>query len=538
MQSKGTKNGVVSLAFSSDFTKLELVWLNPQSGQIINAGFIPVEGIEVGTRAVLQPDSLSDAVHTLFQDLNIPKNMPISLMLPSFYTRMITLPPGLGQRDLENLLVSEAERSVLFKKDPPSIDWLFLDIEDPENEYCIYTAYPEAALNELFEVFRGLKLNINAVESNITSIIKGLLTTGTLQNDEQKRLIAILNQGNFTTIVLDGLSILSVVEVPVSLQSVNAEELIHDIQQDIAGLGDLLSGCTEVILVHNNSSVPTEALANSFSNFEEVILVEQSPYTIASLGANDPLYPCTVEALGVAMYHEMRQLPSFNLLPKVEQTNVIVQAARKKVLPFAVALNLVILALVGLVSGIMYIGNIAKGGELANLKKESQQLQGPAIPPEMYAEGLWLNRYDEFNTNVLKWMLSVEEHLPPSVWLQTLTFGHKEGSSAINLVGGSSQGKDISPFLQSIQPQFLKVEMVSSKVTPQKLAIDATLNAGEAKVAAANDGSEGSTINDAGIYYSWSAATPKVEEAAVAPAGAAPATPAATAPPAEMPPLE
>jgi hypothetical protein len=87
-QAKGNKNGLVSLAFSSDFTKLELVWLNPQSGQIINAGFIPVEGIEVGTRAVLQPDSLSDAVHTLFHDLDVPKNMPISLMLPSFYTRI------------------------------------------------------------------------------------------------------------------------------------------------------------------------------------------------------------------------------------------------------------------------------------------------------------------------------------------------------------------------------------------------------------------------------------------------------------------
>jgi hypothetical protein len=533
--------GVVSLAFSSDFTRLELVWLNTQSGQIINAGFIPLSGIDLSSREVMHAEALGQSIETLFEELNVPKNLPLALMMPSFYTRMINLPPGLSDADIQNVLVSEAERSVVFKKEAPTLDWIFLDVEDEENAYCVYSAYPSKPLNDIVDVVKGLKFNLSSVECNITALIKGLLTTGTLQNDEHKRLIIVLNEANSTTMVLDGLRIISMVEVPISLQGIKSEDIIHDLQQDISGLGNILADCSEVVLVHNNSKVTTEELASSFSNFNEVILVEQNPFTIASLGANEPLYPCTVEALGACMFSDMETLPSFSFLPYADRIKVVVNKMRAKVLPFAVLANVALLLLAGVAFGVFSLLNLQKQMELDKVKQQAlastTEQQGS---PDTYAEGLWLKRYYEFNEQVLQWMVKVQESHGTGLWLNKLTLEHTNGTPIIELQGGSRTGSDITDFLKTVQPKFIKEAMQSGTVKPEVLKVEANMATGTPTAneyegfSPASGTGEASTVTatdaKASTYYAWDAKAGKVEvapAAGAAPAAAAPPPPAA-----------
>jgi hypothetical protein len=338
--------------------------------------------------------------------------------------------------------------------------------------------------------------------------------------------------------------LISMVEVPISLQGINSEDIIHDLQQDISGLGDILSDCSEVVLVHNNSKVTTEELANSFSNFNEVILVEQNPFTIASLGANEPLYPCTVEALGACMFSEMETLPSFNFLPYGDRIKVIVDRMRTKVLPFAVLANVALALLAGLLFGVFSLLNVQKQMELDKVKQQAAaSTTAQQASPDTYAEGLWLKRYYEFNEQALQWLVKVQESHGNGIWLNQLTLENMNGSPVIELKGGSRTGSDITAFLKIVQPKFITEAIQSGTVKPEVLSLSANMSTSTetpSEYAGFNQGSTkaGATpppITDtkASTYYAWDAKAGKVE-AAPAP-GAAPAAAPAAPPPAADP---
>ncbi len=530
------QNGVVSLAFSSDFSRLELVWINTQSGQIINAGYIPITSVDLATRAILVPDNFMESVQSLFQELSIPPNLPVTLMLSSFYTRMLGLPPGMHERDLHNILVSEAERSVLFKREAPTLDWLFLNVEDAENEYCVYTAYPLSALTEMLSILNQLKINLCSVESNVTALLKGLISTGTLANDGQKRLLSILNESNFTTLVLEGAHITSLIEAPISAQNIDSSDIVNDLQQDIEGLSDLLHDCKEAIVVHNNSKVPAELLATAFAQFDEVVLVEQNHETIASLGAKKPLYPCTVEALGASMFKELASFESLNLLPKERQIEVMVADYRTKILPFAIATNVLVLALVIVAYGVLSAMNIGKTLSLDEVTKKIANHKAPDVSPEAHAKALWLKRYSDFNVSIVKWLTTVQKNLPDTLWINSITLQCVNGKSFLRLEGGSQNGQEIAGYFEKIQPTFLADKLAYSNVEPNSLNIIPSLIPFKPTTTPTpTEGSIGGLdkVNSTDIYYKWQAQAgtePTAEEATPAAATPAPAPPASPAP--------
>jgi hypothetical protein len=529
------QNGVVSMAFSSDFLRLELVWINTQSGQIINAGYIPISSVDLATRAILVPDNFMESIQSLFQELNIPPNLPVTLMLPSFYTRMLGLPPGMNDKDIHNILLDEAERSVLFKREAPALDWVFLNVDDAENEYCVYTAYPLSALTDILSILNQLKINICSVESNVTALLKGLVSTGTLANDGQKRLLSILNETNSTTLVLEGVNIVSLIEAPVSSQNIHPSDIVSDLQQDIGGLSDLLHECHEVIVVHNNSKVSADLLATAFEQFDEVVLVEQSPNTIASLGAKKPLYPCTVEALGAAMFKELASFGSLNLLPIERQIEVMVADCRVKILPFAIAANVLVLALVVLVYGVLSAMNLGKSMSLDEVNKKIANHKAPAASPETYAKELWLKRYSDFNVNIVKWLTAVQKDLPSTLWVNSISLHCVNGKSLLRLEGGSQNGQEIAGYFEKIQPTFLADKLSYSQVEPTSLTVTPSLSPFKpVTTPPSSGGSSGGLdkVNSADVYYKWQAQA-GIDPSAVP---AAEAAPAADPPPPPPPP--
>jgi hypothetical protein len=529
------QNGVVSLAFSSDFLRLELVWINTQSGQIINAGYIPITSVDLTTRAILTPDNLMESVQSLFQELNIPPNLPVTLMLPSFYTRLLGLPPGMNEKDVQQVLVGEAERSVLFKREAPTVDWLFLNVEDDQNEYCVYTAYPLSALNDLLAILNQLKINLCSVETNVSAVIKGLISTGTLANDAQKRLVTILNETNSTTLLLEGAHISSLIEAPVSPQNINPSDIVSDLKQDIVGLSDLLQDCKEVIVVHNNSKVPAQLLANAFEQFDEVVLVEQSPETIASLGAKKPLYPCTVEALGAAMFKEWASLGSLNLLPQERQLEVMVADYRVKILPFAIAANVLVLVLVVSAYGVLSAINLGKSLSLEEVNQKITHHKPPAVSLDVYAKALWLKRYGDFNVKIVQWLTAVQKELPSTLWINSLSLNSVNGKSILRLEGGSQNGQEIAEYFQKIQPSFLPEKLTYSQVQPTSLGVTPSLlpvkpETTPTQATGAPAGLD--TANSADVYYKWQAQAGADSSAASSAPAAAPAPPASSPSPA------
>jgi hypothetical protein len=407
-------------------------------------------------------------------------------------------------------------------------------MEDAENEYCIYTAYPLSALTEILSILNQLKINLCSIESNVTAVLKGLISTGTLANDGQKRLLSILNESNSTTLVLEGVNITSLIEAPVSSQNIDASDIVSDLQQDTGGLSDLLHDCKEVIVVHNNSKVPADLLATAFEQFDEVVLVEQNADTIASLGAKKPLYPCTVEALGAAMFKELASFGSLNLLPKERQIEVMVADYRVKILPFAIAANVVVLALVVLAYGVLSAINLGKSMSLDEVNKKIANHKAPDVSPETYAKELWLKRYSDFNVNIVKWLTAVQKDLPSTLWINSVSLQCVNGKSFLRLEGGSQNGQEIAGYFQKIQPTFLADKLNYSNVEPTSLSVTPSLIPFKPVTTPPPAGGSSGGLDkatSADVYYKWQAQAGTDPSAVpVAPAAAPPPPPASPAP--------
>ena len=544
-KNKDAKLQKVGLAFSSDFSQLELAWINTATGDIIQAGNIPLTCVNANTRVIEDEEGLKESILALYDSLGVPKNLHTTVILPSLYTRMIPFPSSLNNEEMAMALISEAERSVLFKRNTPQVDWIKLNEIEAGTLQILLSCYPASEITTLMGCLESLKLPMVGIDTHLTSLIRGLTSTGAIAEDEQKRLLCVVSFSNFAILILEGTTVVSLIEVPLSTQGVDEEHILSDIDQDLHGLGDVLFDCTQAIVVKNNPVVTAEGLAKSFSRFSDVVLVDQSPETIASLGSESPLYPCTVEVLGATLYEDLSHLPHFNFMPLEKQSLTYLKEARKKILWGMIGLNAVVAIIVIAIAGVYSLFNLGKSMELANLEKDVQKYASVTVDQNKLVENLWLNKNVELNQNLLLWLIDIQKKMPASSWFSNLDIAFTSGESILTVKGGSQSSNDITLYRQSLKPSFSTAE-VKSKIEPAVLSLkpsnkSTTDDANSAEAAKPND--TPSTAQPAGLnYYGWTITVGKTPEAGAnatasaatpAPATPAPAAPAPAAPPSE-----
>lgn len=533
---KDAKFNKVGLAFSSDFSQLELAWVNTQTGDIIQAGHTPLACINPNTRVIEDPDSLRESILSLYDLLGVPTELHATVILPSLYTRMIPFPASLNDDEMAMALTSEVERSVLFKRNVPQVDWIKLNETEDGTLQVLLSSYPASEIDTLIGCLEPLKLPIVGIDTHLTSLLRGLHSTGTIPQDRERRLLCVVSVSNFAILVLEGTTILTLVEVPLSTQGGTEEQLLADLDQDLLGLGDYLFDCVQAIVVKNTDAVTIEGLARSFSRFSDVILVEQSVDTIASLGSETPMYPCSVEVLGASLFESLKEVPRFNFLPLEKQTLTCLKEARQKALLVMVGLNVVACAIVGCVLAAFMLGNTLKGNELSTLEKDVEKNATVKIDQNHLLENLWLNKNLDHNRSILTWLIDIEKKLPPASWFKSLDVAFTSGDAQLTVMGGSQGSNEITAYRQALKPSFISTD-VKSKIEPAEFSVEddtavvsSTAGTDPASPTTVQPPATGTTeattppLN----YYAWTvtAGTPP------AAAGAAATAPVAATPPA------
>jgi hypothetical protein len=527
---KDAKFHKVGLAFSSDFSQLELAWVNTSTGDIIQAGNIPLTCINPNTRVIEDEEALKESILALYDSLGVPKELHATVILPSLYTRMIPFPSSLNDDEMAMALVSEAERSVLFKRNTPQVDWIKLNEIEEGTLQILLSSYLASEITTLMNCLEALKLPMVGIDTHLTSLVRGLHSTGSIVEDGQKRLLCVVSFTNFAILILEGTTIASLIEVPLSTQGVSEEHILQDIDQDLQGLGDVLFDCTQAIVVKNNPAVTAEGLAKSFSRFSQVVLVEQSPETIASLGSESPLYPCTVEVLGATLYESLGELPRFNFMPIEKQSLTYIKDMRKKVLWGMIGLNAVAGFIMVAIVGVYFLLNTIKGSELANLEKDVQKYASVTVDQNKLVENLWINKNAELNQNLLVWLIDIQKNLPVSSWFNKLDIAFVAGESAITIDGGSQSSNDITLYRKHLKPSFTSAE-VKSKIEPAMFSFKPS---GESSTKDSTTTTAEAASSGGLNYYAWSVTSGKLGDSASSSGSAAPASaPApATTPPA------
>jgi hypothetical protein len=208
---------------------------------------------------------------------------------------------------------------------------------------------------------------------------------------------------------------------------------------------------------------------------------------------------------------------------------------RTKILPFAIAANVLVLVLVVSVYGVLSAINFSKSLSLEEVNQKIINHKAPVVSPEIYATDLWLKRYGDFNMKVVKWFTAVQKELPSTMWFNSLSLNSVNGKSFLRLEGGSQNGQEIAGYFQKIQPPFLAEKLTYSQVQPTSLSITPSLSPFKSETtstATAGTASGLDKVNSVDVYYKWQA------QAGIDPSVAPPtgATPAPSPPPPSLAP--
>jgi hypothetical protein len=447
---KQTAHYKVGLAFTTNYDGLELVWLDTKTGDIVQAGHASISCINPSTRVLEDPDALVDTVQALYTSLEVPFGLNATLSLPSLYSRKVTLPASLTDSERTVALLSEAERSVLFKRSLPQVDWVTLGTNAEDEHDLLLTAYPQEEILKLLDCFGVLQIPLVGIDTGITSTLKGLAITNTLEDDEAHRLFCHIGYSSFFIASLEGARLRDGVEIPLPTQGATEEQIVSEIEHELQALLQVVGTQSSVV----------------------VVFIEQYGESIASLGANNGLYPCTLEALGATQFEALEALSPINLIPLEKQNATYVSRWRKQFLIGGVALNVLVLVLVLLINSVYWLGNTLKQGEVAQLEKQVQSQTAVGINQETLLESMWINKNIAFNEQVLTWLLQLEKTIKSNVWLEELTLTLVEGKATLSAKGGAKSPDAITAFRSLLKPAFIKEEPKVGNVEKARLTID------------------------------------------------------------------
>lgn len=317
MESMSNKKLPISLHIFPSLKYIELVKLNDKTFEVEKAASLPCE-FDVASRQIGDRDHVMQTIRDLYTGNDIPLSTPAVLTLPSLYTREIDLPEEFGADELRFALTSEAERFYMFKKLEPHVEWFRLD-----SGKTVYSTLPEVEIQKYIKIFNELKIPLLGIEIGYLSALKGLASTGFLQQElesEELWCLTIISDNSLFFSLNKGSHIQVLSERLISSSEEDIDILLQEIRQDF---DTFIEGTVfqKLVVIHNASCVSCDNILQAFSlHTGEVVAIEQNDSTLQSRDSMTAEFPCTLEGLGAVFYDQLADFPRLNFLPRDSQS--------------------------------------------------------------------------------------------------------------------------------------------------------------------------------------------------------------------------
>jgi hypothetical protein len=139
----------VCLTLQASFDRMELVELNPATGELLHIGSIGFEG-NPSNKSIANIEAFEEQLKLLLDQSGVNQKAPFRVVLPSLYTRVVNRPDtAIDDDELEPLLQLECENFFLFKKTEPAVAWA----QAVAPEQLLLAGYPKVELDRLLQLF-------------------------------------------------------------------------------------------------------------------------------------------------------------------------------------------------------------------------------------------------------------------------------------------------------------------------------------------------------------------------------------------------
>lgn len=455
----GSKKATVCVHVFPSLDFVEIIQLEPTEGAIEKATSLPA-AFDQTTRLIEDSDQMGRVIKDLYDANRISLNTPTVLVLPSYFTREIDLPPDFSDDELRLTLTSEAERFYIFKKNDPHVDWLKLN-----ETTLLYSAFPKIEIERYARIFQNNRIPLVGIELNYFSILRGLVATGAIADEiasNTKWCLLVVSDFAFFGAVLCGEKIEKTVETPLSVSATDEMSKISEIKQDFDSfLG--LEMLNKMILVNNATQLSSDGLIRSLNFQEQVIIIEQNGSTLRSRGELNGIYPCTLEAIGGALRWQFPDLPAMNFIPESAEQMAALQGTRDVLQKFLMIGNGIAVVLCLLLWGVFSLllwGKTMDNQQLHQSLSSIKSSQGN----EVYRK-IFIKQDVDQNVKANNLIVKLGSLIPNDVWITdiTLDLQSKRNSQLLEVKGGSLIPELVNQYLNDLNRELKRSDLEVAK---------------------------------------------------------------------------
>ena len=173
-------------------------------------------------RKIDEPEALEEALREIFTHMTIMPGTPIFVSLPDIYISQRLLSARMSETQIETEIKQDLVNTNLFDDVNPIARWKQLNVdEDEDTQTVLYSGMKEDIVELFKNVITGLGMELIAIDSSSFSLIKGVIGTGFITEDDldigsDGWAILSLTQDQYEMIALTGKSITSLTQEALS----------------------------------------------------------------------------------------------------------------------------------------------------------------------------------------------------------------------------------------------------------------------------------------------------------------------------------
>ena len=174
-------------------------------------------------RKIDEPEALEEALREIFTHMTIMPGTPIFVSLPDIYISQRLLSARMSETQIETEIKQDLVNTNLFDDVNPVARWKQLTVdEDEDTQTVLYSGMKEDIVELFKNVITGLGMELIAIDNSSFSLIKGVIGTGFITEDDLDIIgsegwaILSLTQDQYEMIALTGKSITSLTQESLS----------------------------------------------------------------------------------------------------------------------------------------------------------------------------------------------------------------------------------------------------------------------------------------------------------------------------------
>lgn len=480
-------------------SKLEIVQFDTKTQQVLANKKADIS-YDFITKQINDVDAFETAVQAFFVENEIPTDTPVVISLPAVTNEFASYPLDLSNFELKEALISEAEKNYIFKKTEPTVSFVKI-ATDKENEIqkVVFSSIQADQIENTKSIFKELKLNPEAIDSTLISLVRGLEATGQISEDLEKHaewVIFLVAPNSYVIMSFKGYELTGISENAFAIKSFNPEDIYPAMATYfLEGLEN--KNPDHIILISKTNNISADVLSSYFDMNSKVSFIEENKFAKTLLFPekidlfknnkktdNETDSFVSLEGVGTTLWNKTKIKLSLNFLEKDEVFSDTISSGKEFTIlnkKINISSKLIEVALIGLIAfsfvaiSLLYIilGSFANGTEknIEELKKQITDLQSveAQVKSKTEAEAKLFNYvfgiYQKNKTFLHSYDV-IGKHIPEKLWLDELEL---TGEYGVNITGRAYSVEDIVSYFRALSKNS---KFTNFKISSIKVAVD------------------------------------------------------------------